>query len=142
MKNSFTKIQLLALTSVIVGAAQSANASGDYGPAIWRPACSGHWYTSGNGKKFHVCHDMEGYYASTIVYFQNCNTSASVHYCVNGKQDATSDYPAGEITQMVSEAYYAWHVSCWNLYCTGTEHEGFASNRAWYTDELYNASGP
>src|SRR5438270_12012022 len=112
----------------------STQASSDYGPAIWNPACNGHWYTSGYGHKFHVVHDMEGYYLSTISYFQNCATQASVHYCVNGLQDTGSDHPAGEITQMVLEAYYAWHVCCWNLYCTGTEHEGFASNPAWYTE--------
>src|SRR4051812_31432342 len=98
--------QLITCSAVLVSAI-AANASSDYGPAIWNPACSGHWYTTGYGHKFHVVHDMEGYYASTISYFKNCGTSASVHYCVNGKQDATSDAPAGEITQMVLESNYA-----------------------------------
>jgi N-acetyl-anhydromuramyl-L-alanine amidase AmpD len=118
-----------------------AQASTDYAPAVWRQAYSGHWYTSGHGHKFVVCHDMEGYYASTISYFQRSSTQASIHYCVNGKKDSSTDYAAGEVTQMVREAYYAWHVLCWNTYCTGTEHEGFASNPAWYTDAMYNASG-
>jgi hypothetical protein len=118
----------------------NAVASTDYGPAIWNSAYSGHWYTSGNGHNFHVIHDMEGYYLSTISYFQQSGTSASVHYCVNGKKDATSDAPAGEITQMVREANYAWHVRCWNTYSTGTEHEGFQSNPAWYTEAMYQAS--
>lgn len=129
-----------ALILITAASATSIHASGDYGPAIWNPACSSHWYTTGNGHKFHVVHDMEGYYLSTISYFKNCSTSASVHYCVNGKQDASSDAPAGEITQMVAESNYAWHVLCWNQYCTGTEHEGFASNPSWYTDALYRAS--
>jgi len=133
------KTQVLTLVGTVV-AAGLAQASADYGPAIWNPACSGHWYTGGYGHKFHVVHDMEGYYASTISYFKNCGTSASVHYCVNGKQDATSDAPAGEITQMVLEANYAWHALCWNQHSTGTEHEGFASNPAWYTTAQYNAS--
>src|SRR5688572_32445380 len=30
--------------------------------------------------------------------------------------------------------------SCWSAYSMGTEHEGFASNPAWYTDAMYNAS--
>src|SRR3982751_4443535 len=90
-----------------------SRASSDYGPAVWKSACSGHWYTSGSSHKFHVIHDMEGYYASTISMIQNCNSSVSVHYCVNGKQDATSDYAAGAITQMVLEANYAWHARCW-----------------------------
>jgi len=134
-----TNILTIAATIAAAGITQ---ASTDYGPAILNLACSGHWYTSGYGHKFHVVHDMEGYYASTISYFKNCSTSASVHYCVNGVKDASSDAPAGEITQMVLEANYAWHACCWNKYSTGTEHEGFASNPAWYTTAMYNASGP
>ncbi len=121
-------------------ASGDAFASTDYGPAIWNQAYSGHWYTSGNGHKFHVIHDMEGYYLSTISYFKQSGTSASVHYCVNGLKDSSSDSPAGEITQMVRESYYAWHVLCWNTHCTGTEHEGFASNPAWFTEAMYQAS--
>lgn len=134
-----TELLTIAATVAVAGVSQ---ASSDYGPAIWNPVCSGHWYTSGYGHKFHVVHDMEGYYLSTISYFKNCSTSASVHYCVNGKQDTSTDHAAGEITQMVLESNYAWHVLCWNKYCTGTEHEGFASNPSWYTTALYNASGP
>jgi hypothetical protein len=130
----------LGLVAGILGSATLANASSDYGPATWNPVCSGHWYTTGYGHKFHVHHDMEGYYASTISYFKNCSTTASIHYCVNGKQDTSTDSAAGAITQMVLEANYAWHVLCWNRYCTGTEHEGFASNPAWYTTAMYNAT--
>ncbi len=118
----------------------NSSASSDYGPAIWRQACSGHWYTSGVGKQFYVEHDMEGYYASTISYLQGCNNSVSIHYCVNGKQDTSTDMAAGEITQMVLDAYYAWHVGCWNTHCMGTEHEGFVSNPAWFTESMYQAS--
>src|SRR5437762_11950921 len=103
--------------------AVTAQASADYGPAIWRPACNGHWYTTGNGHKFYVIHDMEGYYWTTISAFQGCGGSASVHYCVNGKTDNSSDAAPGEITQMVAEANYAWHATCWNKYSSGTEHE-------------------
>ena len=139
-----TKIHTLKKSSaLIVGAlagVSTTHASGDYGPAHWVPNC-GQYYTSGNGHKFVVMHDMEGYYASSISYFQNCGTSTSIHYCVNGVKDATSDSPAGDVTQMVSESNYAWHVCCWNTYCHGTEHEGFASNPAWFTDAMYNATG-
>lgn len=128
------------LLASLAGGASLAYAQPDYGPAIWNPACSGHWYTSGNGHKFHVIHDMEGYYASTISYIKNCSTTVSIHYCVNGKEDASSDASAGEITQMVRESYYAWHVRCWNTYSTGTEHEGFASNPAWFTESMYQSS--
>ncbi|MDB6122084.1 MAG: N-acetylmuramoyl-L-alanine amidase family 2 [Pedosphaera sp.] len=136
---TFLKL-FVAMLCAIIGTS-AATASTDYGPAIWRPCASGHWYTSGHGHKFVVIHDMEGYYLSTISYFQRSSTQASVHYYVNGKKDYASDANAGEVSQGVREAYYAWHVICWNTYCTGTEHEGFASNPAWYTDAMYNASG-
>src|SRR5436190_952864 len=140
-----TKIQTHLKSSALilgaVGIASTIQASGDYGPAIWRPTCEANWYTTGFGHKFHVVHDMEGYYAGVIASFTSCGyTRASVHYAVNGKQDAASDYSAGEITQMISESYYAWHALCWNQHSTGTEHEGFANNPAWYTEEQYQAS--
>ncbi|MDB6027373.1 MAG: cysteine protease [Verrucomicrobiales bacterium] len=130
-----------ALTVCGLATLATIHASTDYPPAIWNPPCNANYYTSGSGHKFHVIHDIEGYYASTISYFQGCGfTSASVHYLVNGKQDASSDAPAGQITQMIRESNYAWHALCWNQHSTGTEHEGFASNPAWYTPELYDAS--
>jgi hypothetical protein len=116
-------------------------ASTDYGPAVWRPVCSGKWNTSGTGHRFYVEHDMEGYYLSSISYMQKCSVSVSVHYACNGKQDASSDAAAGQLSQLVRDAYYAWHARCWNGYSLGTEHEGFASSPAWYTTAMYNASG-
>lgn len=139
----------LVPAACVAFAATTAFASTDYAPAIYRPmsGCS-KWYTSGNGHHFAVIHDMEGYYASSISYLNRCDKKAdgsyavagSIHYLVNGKQDATSDYVAGEISQSVREAYYAWHARCWNTYSWGTEHEGFASNPAWYTEAMYVAS--
>jgi N-acetyl-anhydromuramyl-L-alanine amidase AmpD len=139
MKNLSIKNSLIAVGLV---AAAGVNASTDYGPAIWHPICNANWYSSGFGHKFHVIHDIEGYYASTIAWFDNCSmSSASIHFVVNGKKDATSDAAAGEITQLgVRTAQYAWHARCWNQHSTGTEHEGFASNPAWYTDVQYQAS--
>jgi hypothetical protein len=138
--NYLKRAKSCALITGLITGASAAYASSDYGPAIWNPAYAGHWYTSGSGHKFHVCHDMEGYYLSTISYFKQSGTQASVHYCVNGVKDTTSDAPAGELTQMVLEANYAWHALCWNTHCTGTEHEGFVSNPAWYTDLMYETS--
>ena len=80
----------------LVSGVFNSHASTDYGPAIWRPVYSGHWYSSGYGHKFIVNHDMEGYYLSTISYFQRSSTQASVHYYVNGKKDYTSDAAGGE----------------------------------------------
>src|SRR4051812_41801847 len=108
-----TKIQnLIKKLALVVGAAatiSSAHASADYGPAVWRPAPSGRWYTSGVGKQMYVIHDMEGYYLSTISYLQGSGSSVSIHYCANGKTDNSSDAAPGEISQMVLDVYYAWH---------------------------------
>lgn len=136
---------LLRKVSVAIGFALFASvsatqASTDYGPAIWRPVCNGKWYTSGYGKKFFVEHDMEGYYLSGIAYIQRCDVSVSIHYAINGKVDNGSDAAPGEVSQLVNDVYYAWHVRCWNQHCMGTEHEGFRSNPAWYTPQLYDAS--
>ncbi|MDB6025634.1 MAG: nucleoside transporter, partial [Verrucomicrobiales bacterium] len=137
-KQKFIKHSALACSAV--AAAISANGSADYGPAIWRPTCSTHYYTGYTARQVYVIHDMEGYYASTISYLQGCNNSVSVHYCANGKQDTTSDMPAGEITQMVLDANSAWTAGCWNRYAEQTEHEGFVSNPAWYTEAMYQSS--
>jgi hypothetical protein len=112
----------------------------DYPSARWAPAYPGHWYTTGYKKDFIVVHDMEGYYLSVISYFQQASTSASIHYDVNGMQDSPSDAPAGDITQQVEEQYWAWHAVCLNRYSFGIEHEGFVSNPAWWTPEMYKAS--
>jgi hypothetical protein len=123
----------------------------DYTNAIWRSAFPGHWYTTGTAHAFVVEHDMEGYYWTTISYFQQSGTQASIHYCVNGLQNGSdtlghsennpTDPPAGEITQMVENQFWAWHVLCWNRYMFGTEHEGFVSSPVWYSDAMYQASG-
>ena len=134
-----THHSVILFTLVATGA--SSFASTDYGPAIWRPAFKNHWYNSGYGHKFCVVHDMEGYYWTTINYFQKSSTTASSHYVVNGKKDATTDSEPGEVSQMVLEKNYAWHARCWNQHSFGTEHEGFASNPAWFTYEQYKASG-
>src|SRR5689334_19125014 len=78
---------LIAMPLALAAASQ---ASTDYGPAGWYPDCN--FNTSGNGKRFLVQHDMEGYFASSMVYLAKCSTQASIHYLVNGKQDASSDY--------------------------------------------------
>ncbi len=120
---------------------QKRTAQPDYPPAHWVPAYPGHWYTMGYKRDFVVIHDMEGYYLGVISYFQQAGTDASVHYDVNGMQDSPSDAPAGDITQQVEEQYWAWHAVCLNRYSFGIEHEGFVSNPAWWTPEMYLASG-
>ena len=105
------------------------------------------------GKFFCVIHDMEGYYEASISYLNRCDTntggdynvSASVHYLVNSVQNGSgennpTDPVAGDITQSVRESHFAWHAKCWNPFTIGTEHEGFVSNPAWYTEAMYQAS--
>src|SRR5689334_7072274 len=88
---------LIALLALL--GATTAQAQPDYPSAYWRPVYSGHWYTSGYGHKFHVVHDIEGYYWSSISYFQRSTTQASVHFWVNGKKDNSSDANPGEVSQ-------------------------------------------
>jgi hypothetical protein len=133
--------QLLTLSTVSLAGASAALATADYGPAVDRmiTGCA-KWYTSGYGHKFAVVHCMEGYYLTGTSYLRRCDISVSCHYTVNGLVDYAGDAPRGEISQLVPEAYYAWHATCWNQHSLGTEHEGFVSNPAWFTEEMYQAS--
>jgi len=135
---AWSDIKIPAFVLGVLAGAVSAQASTDYAPAKWVSAPPGYWYTSGHGHHFCVIHDMEGYYHSTVSFLSKPNSrSVSVHYCVNSKKDTSTDDPQGEITQMVREAYWAWHARCWNQWMFGTEHEGFVSNPAWYTETMY-----
>jgi len=109
------------------------NKSGQFGPAIWNPAATCN-FSSRNGIAVSAItiHTVQGTYAGTISWAQNCNSSVSYHYVVR-----SSD---GQITQMVLEENKAWHVGNENSYTIGYEHEGYVSNPSWYTDELYQAS--
>jgi hypothetical protein len=138
---------------------QTLQAQPDYPSAHWVPPTTcNKYYTSGNGHKFCVIHDMEGYYLSSVSYLNRCdkntnnayNVSASIHYCVNGLQDGLDedghgaddldDAPMGDITQCVRDVNYAWHALCLNTWSYGTEHEGFVSSPIWYTDAMYQSS--
>lgn len=138
------RVMTLAMAAAPEGPAQKTTATPDYPEARWIPGKAGYYYgeTDGFGKQLVVIHDMEGYYASVLSYFQTLNDGrqVSVHYCVNGLQDSPSDYPPGDVAQMVEERFYAWHAACLNRYSVGIEHEGFAANPAWYTPEMYQAS--
>jgi hypothetical protein len=136
--------EALALSICLLSGATAAWAQPDYAPAIWSPAYPDHWYTSGDSHSFCVIHDMEGYYLSVISYFRQSSTQVSAHFCVNSEYHDSSGgndgVPGGQITQMVREEYWAWHARCWNKYVFGTEHEGFVSNPAWFTETMYQAS--
>ncbi len=108
-------------------------AGGDYSGAIWNPAASCD-YQVGRSASISaiVIHDMEGSYAASISWFQNCSSVVSAHYCIR-----SSD---GQITQMVLEANTAWHVASENPFTVGIEHEGYAAQTGWYTDTMYATS--
>jgi hypothetical protein len=144
--------------SALLASIVAACAQPDYPPAHWNPPACVKYYTTGNGHSFCVIHDMEGYYLDSISYLNRCDTDtngvynvdASVYYLVNGLQNGSdnlgdvenhpNDPVAGDITQSVRESDYAWHVVCWNTYMFGTEHEGFVSTPAWYSEAMYQAS--
>lgn len=111
-----------------------ATQSADYPPALWNPAASCNYSLNRNAAISAVTiHDVEGSYAGCISWFQNCAASVSAHYVVR-----SSD---GQITQMVLEAYKAWHVGAENPYTIGIEHEGFQSTGYnWYTNAMLTSS--
>ncbi len=152
-----TAALLTVMVSLFVGALP-AQAQPDYPSAIWNPATCTKYYNSGNGHQFVVIHDMEMFYEAAVSYLNRCdlntnggfNVSASVYYLLNSVHNGSDedgnvegdpgDAPAGEITQSVRESKYAWHARCWNTWMFGTEHEGFVSSPAWYTETMYQTS--
>ncbi|MCL5030163.1 MAG: Ig-like domain-containing protein [Bacteroidetes bacterium] len=110
---------------------ESVTDQSDYPPAVWDP--SPNFYNDNNfNPLFLVVHDTEGGFAASLSWLKNPQSSASSHYIIR-----SSD---GYIVQMVHEKYAAWHVSCWNRYMLGVEHEGYVSTPSYFTDAMYNAS--
>ena len=107
--------------------------SADYAPAIWDPAAACNYSVNrGAAISAVTIHDIEGSYAGCISWFKNCAASVSAHYILR-----SSD---GQITQMVLEAYRAYHVGSENPYTIGLEHEGYYNQQGWYTMAMYTAS--
>ncbi|MCR9170903.1 MAG: N-acetylmuramoyl-L-alanine amidase [bacterium] len=111
----------------------NANATLQYGPAIWNPAPSCN-FSSRNGVAVSAItiHTIQGSYAGAISWSQNCNSNVSFHYVIR-----SSD---GQVTQMVLEEDKGWHVGSENPYTIGYEHEGYVNDPSWYTDAMYNSS--
>ena len=99
----------------------NANATQQYGPAIWNPApaCN---FSSRNGVAVSAItiHTVQGSYAGAISWSQNCASNVSFHYVIR-----SSD---GQVTQMVNEDDKGWHVGSENPYTIGYEHEGYVSD--------------
>jgi N-acetyl-anhydromuramyl-L-alanine amidase AmpD len=80
-----------------------------------------------------VIHVTEGSYGGTIQWFRSPRARASANYVVSRE---------GALTQMVRDSNVAWHAgNAWvNLHSIGVEHEGYAAERAVFTDAQYRAS--
>lgn len=114
-------------------AGQALMPSPDYPPALWDPAPTCNYSSrSGTPVSAITIHTTQGSYAGAISWFKNCNSNVSAHYVIR-----SSD---GQVTQMVRESDKGWHVGSENPYTIGLEHEGYVSDPAWYTNEMYTAS--
>jgi hypothetical protein len=105
--------------------------SDDYPPAVWDASQN---FSSRAGSKItHVIiHDTEGSFAGSVSWLKDPAAQASAHYVIR-----SSD---GYIVQLVREADKAWHVSCWNAWTLGIEHEGYVAQPAYFTQAMYQAS--
>lgn len=131
--------QEFSLSGRAIWAELSQDLSGQYCPngacVAFKPAANFWTGRSGNPITTVVIHDMEGYYASTIAYFQDPSTQASAHYCIR-----SSD---GDVTQQVKHEDAAWHAGNGdvNRHSIGIEHEGFAAQgKTWFTEAMYRSS--
>lgn len=128
----------------------------DYPPAIWVPAATCN-YAPGRTVPISAIaiHDMEGYYAGSISWFQTCPCPSS---CPAGNPCPTSGYRQcgigassahylirssdGQVTQMVLESDRAYHIGSENGYTIGIEHEGVCgvNTNTYYSSTMYNSS--
>ena len=104
----------------------------DYPGAVWNPAAECNYGQRTDPVTAVVVHDTEGSFAGSLSWFQNCQAGTSAHYLIR-----SSD---GYVVQLVREADKAWHARDANRYAIGIEHEGYASNPAYYTDTMYKSS--
>jgi len=82
-----------------------------------------------------IIHTVEGSASGAVSWFHDCTynglgSQVSAHYVVS---------ESGSVTQVVAEEDIGWHVSCWNSFTIGIEHEGYASD-SFHPDALYQAS--
>ncbi len=81
-----------------------------------------------------IIHVAQGSWSSAINWFKDPRAQASTHYTIR-----SSD---GFMGQSVPEKDIAWHAGNWSYNQTsiGIEHEGYVSNPAWFTEEMYDSS--
>ncbi|GIG68662.1 golvesin C-terminal-like domain-containing protein [Phytomonospora endophytica] len=125
--------------SALPGAPEDPEAATtDYKAADWTAASKKN-YTVADRPKDHriryvVIHVMQGTYEGTKAWFQNPKAEVTTHYIMRAKD--------GHVTQMVREKNIAWHAGNWdvNTESIGIEHEGWVSEKKWFTDTVYKSS--
>jgi N-acetylmuramoyl-L-alanine amidase-like protein len=121
------------------GAATIHNADSSLVKQVNPAALCGVWRSGGNLKvrgwpdiTHVVIHTLIGSAATTIRHWHGGQNCFPPHYVINKN---------GEITQMVTESYYAQHAGTANTYSIGIEHEGGCTNTpACFSESLYQAS--
>lgn len=79
-----------------------------------------------------VVHVTQGSWSSAINWFKDGRAFVSAHYTIR-----SSD---GFIGQSVREDDIGYHCRDWNYRSIGIEHEGYVSDRSWFTDAMYRSS--
>ena len=107
-------------------------------PVVWYPA-HGNNYTPANRPSSNpinkvVIHVTQGSWSSALNWFQNPSAGVSAHYTVR-----SSD---GKIGQSLSDVNIGYHAGNWsyNQTSVGIEHEGYVSDRSWFTPAMYRSS--
>jgi len=80
-----------------------------------------------------VIHDTEGSYDGTVGLVTD-PTYLAWNYTIR-----SSD---GHVAQHLDPKDVGWHAGNWyvNMHAIGIEHEGYAADGAWYTEEMYESS--
>ncbi|HET7478841.1 MAG TPA: peptidoglycan recognition family protein [Rubrobacteraceae bacterium] len=128
----------LAAQDVEVPQVFTAMAATDYPPALSHPAYSGNYTNSNREASYNIdriiIHVTQGSYVGAINWFQDPSANVSAHYVVRSKD--------GRVAQCVRNADIAWHAGNWtyNTHSIGIEHEGYVSQRKWFTRAMYRHS--
>lgn len=116
-------------------ALRAALARGQYPRSTWYGASSNNFTYASRPPTINkvIIHVAQGSYWGTINWFQDSRAQASAHYTVGTK---------GQVGQSVREDDIAWHAGWWDYNKTsiGIEHEGYISDRRWFTDAMYHSS--
>ncbi|WP_054950108.1 N-acetylmuramoyl-L-alanine amidase [Numidum massiliense] len=87
----------------------------------------------GQDIRYLIIHDTEGSFESAVNWFQ-AQSYASAQYVIKSSN--------GQVAQMVKLNDVAWQAGNWyfNTHSIGIEHEGYALDGTWYSEQMYHAS--